>query len=66
MFGTNWKTNVSGGITALLGVLGLVAPIFGIPLPIPIDPITSIGLITGGLGLTQAKDNNVTGGTVKQ
>ncbi len=57
----SWKTT-------LFGLLTFIAPILHVIFPQTISADTVI-LINGaltGLGLTQAKDGNVTGGTIQQ
>lgn len=63
MFGTNWKTTIGGLLTAAMGAASLAGFKVG---NAPVDPLTAIGMITGGVGLAFAKDGNVTGGTVAQ
>jgi hypothetical protein len=60
---TNWKTMLSGGLTAAMGL----ASLFGVKVGNnPIDPSVSLTMIMSGIGLMFAKDFNVTGGTVAQ
>ena len=59
-FLANWKTTLSGAITALIGIGTLVGVHIG---DVPVDRQTAVGMIIGGLGLIFAKDGNVTGGT---
>ncbi len=54
----NWKTTISG----LLAALGLLFPIIGLPAELG-QAISVIGVAIMGI---VSKDNNVTGGTVKQ
>jgi hypothetical protein len=58
----NWKTTLGGVLTALIGISALLGVKVG---SAPIDPTTALGMITGGIGLIFAKDQNVTGGTVQ-
>lgn len=60
---SNWKTTLGGALTALIGIAALLGVKVG---STPIDPATALGMITGGIGLMFAKDQNVTGGTVRQ
>ena len=56
----NWKTTLCGvvaGMPTILGVLGIAIP----------EPISKLILAVGAvIGFYFAKDNNVTGGTVRQ
>jgi len=58
--GTNWKTNAAGAAAILVPLLNQIVP----TLP-PQYAAIATGMIAG-LGLLFAKDNNVTGGSVKQ
>lgn len=60
---TNWKTSAGGILTIAIGVASLLGIKVGAN---PIDPTSAIAMITAGWGLLMAKDQNVTGGTVKQ
>jgi hypothetical protein len=61
---TNWKTTAGGAATMIIGVLSLLGVhIVG---QAPIDPQTSLAMITGGFTLMFAKDANVTGGSKPQ
>ena len=60
----NWKTTAGGAVTVLLGVLSLLG--VKVAGQASIDPQVAMGMITGGLALIFAKDNNVTGGTTQQ
>ena len=56
----NWKTTVSGILSALPQLL----PLLGFPIPAEVaNSISALGLFLIGLF---AKDSNVTGGTVSQ
>lgn len=59
---TNWKTTASGIASILAGAAALVK-CFTSPMP-GVDPVTcygtAVGLIVVGIGLLNAKDNNVT------
>lgn len=54
----NWKTTVAGIIAALGPILGVI----GLPTEVA-AAVTTLGLFILGIF---AKDNNVTGGTIKQ
>ena len=59
----NWKTSLGGVGLILLGILGLV----GVAIPgVPTDSSAAFGMIIAGITALFAKDNNVTGGTIKQ
>lgn len=60
----NWKTTSAGVGLILTGLTGLVHAV-NPEVPGP-DISTSVTSILGGVGLIFAKDNNVTGGSVKQ
>jgi hypothetical protein len=58
----NWKTTSAG----LVMIIGGIASIY-FSKPLDANTITaSATAILGGVGLLFAKDNNVTGGTIKQ
>ncbi len=66
MFGTNWVTSVfgSGSIAGVLATLAI--DIYNKQVP-DAATMTALGsALSAGLGLLQAKDKNVTGGTVPQ
>lgn len=58
----NWKTSLGGILMMMTGVCGLLGVTLGADTPMA--PTTAIGMITGGFGLTFAKDHNVTGGQI--
>ena len=55
----SWKTTAAAVIIAITGAAVALHWISN-------DVALAIGTIAGALGLASAKDNNVTGGTVKQ
>lgn len=64
MFGLNWQTNL-GGIGALLGAAAGIAHSISVG---QMPDVTQLGVlfaaVSAGFGLMQAKDKNVTGGTI--
>jgi hypothetical protein len=64
MLGPNWQTNLAG-IGTLLGAAAGIAHSVSIgQMPDGTQLSTLFAAITAGIGLLQAKDKNVTGGTV--
>ncbi|MDD4390205.1 MAG: hypothetical protein PHW03_05315 [Eubacteriales bacterium] len=57
---TNWKTSVCG----IIAFAPQMLQVFGASIPEPVSNL--ILAVFGALGFFLAKDNNVTGGTVKQ
>jgi hypothetical protein len=64
MFGTNWQTNVSGFATLLGAAASVAASIGKKQMPDETQLGIIFAAISTGVGLLQAKDKNVTGGTV--
>lgn len=64
MFGTNWQTNLSG-LGALFGAAASVATsISHKQMPDETQLGVIFAAVSAGIGLLQAKDKHVTGGTV--
>ena len=60
----NWKTTVTGILTILGGIAGGGKLILAGQVTEGVSVL--ITALTAGIGLIVAKDNNVTGGTIKQ
>jgi len=62
----NWKTSLSGIMTIVFGGWVIAQPIIGGQAPDGNAIAQAMAAIIAGVGLLAAKDQNVTGGTVKQ
>lgn len=59
----NWKTTAAGIAAILMALADVISKVVA---GNPIDILTTIAGISGGVGLIFSKDHNVTGGTVQQ
>jgi hypothetical protein len=59
----SWKTTLSGVIAIVIAAGNAIQ---GMLSGTPVDMATTIAAVMAGIGLISAKDNDVTGGTVKQ
>ena len=62
----NWKTSLSGVMAIIFGGWAIAQPIVAGQAPDGNAVAQAMAAIIAGIGLLAAKDQNVTGGTVKQ